>query len=84
LRRAFTPGDKNYNAQFWYARQLCIAGKYEEARPLFATLSEARVPHREKTEVKGFVRNGDGTPKRFDGAVLFMKPTFGFFSIRAT
>ena len=31
LRRAFSPGDKNYTAQFLFARQLCISGKYEEA-----------------------------------------------------
>jgi hypothetical protein len=32
--RSFAPGDKNYEAQFWYARQLFLAGKGEEAQKI--------------------------------------------------
>jgi hypothetical protein len=33
--RSFAPGDRNYEAQFWYARQLFLAGKGEEAQKIF-------------------------------------------------
>ena len=62
LRRAFAPGDKNYHAQFWYARELCLVDKYEEARTLFATLGEANMPNYEKTQVRGLVRDKVGAP----------------------
>jgi tetratricopeptide (TPR) repeat protein len=35
--RSFAPGDRNYEAQFWYARQLFLAGKGEEAQKIFLT-----------------------------------------------
>jgi SIR2-like domain len=44
LRRAFNPGDRNYRAQFLFARELCIAEKYDDAKPIFAKLAEASIP----------------------------------------
>ncbi|WP_404309934.1 hypothetical protein [Neorhodopirellula lusitana] len=43
LRRAFTPGDKNYDAQLMHARQLYIMKGHKEAQPYFAELAKARV-----------------------------------------
>jgi hypothetical protein len=78
LRRAFVPGDKNYQAQFLYARELCIVNKYEDARPIFATLAEARVPFQQKTEVGNYVMNSDGSRRRMHGSVTVLKPSYGF------
>lgn len=78
LRRSFSPGDRNLQAQFWYARQLCIAGHTEEAIQLFKTLGEARVPFKEKTIVRGIVKRDDGTPREFVGTIIVSKGTFGF------
>jgi cold shock CspA family protein len=78
LRRAFSPGDRNYSAQFFYARQLCVSGKYEDARPLFAALSEARIPFSEKTRIQGVLRDKKGDPKIFNGTIVAILPTFAF------
>ncbi len=78
LRRSFSPGDKNLQAQFWYARQLCIAGQYDGARPIFKSLSEARVPFKEKEEVRGLLRQSDGTSREFVGTVTFLRAAFGY------
>jgi len=44
LRRAYTPGDQNFDAQLLHARQLYIGGSFEEARRLFEGIGSARVP----------------------------------------
>jgi hypothetical protein len=44
LRRAFIAGDKNYDAQVLYGRQLFISGERAASKELFASLSKARVP----------------------------------------
>jgi len=44
LRRAYTPGDQNLDAQHLDERQLYIGGSFEEARRLFEGIGSARVP----------------------------------------
>jgi tetratricopeptide (TPR) repeat protein len=83
LRRSFSPGDKNYHAQFWYARELCLVNKFEDARPIFATLSEARLPYYDKTEVRGDVRDQQGNPRPFAGTVTYVRPSFAFVQSEA-
>jgi len=78
LRRAFSPGDKNYYAQFWFARELCLVDKYEEAQSFFATLREARLPYYDKTEIRGHVRDASGNPRRFEGTIIVVRPTYAF------
>ncbi len=73
LRRSFTEGDGNWQAQFWYARQLSVSGKYETARPLFRALAEAPIPYREKKEERGTVRTGNGSPQVFLGRVTRLR-----------
>jgi tetratricopeptide (TPR) repeat protein len=78
LRRAFSPGDKNYYAQFWYARELCLVGQHQDAQPLFTTLKEAKLPYYDKTEIRGRVLDQSGNPRRFDGTILAVRPTYAF------
>lgn len=78
LRRSFAPGDRNYQAQFLYARELCLVGKYEDAKPLFAKLSEARLPFQRKVAVGYFLRSDKGEPVLLGGSVLFVKSSYGF------
>jgi len=81
LRRSFTPGDNNLQAQFWYARQLAIAGHYQEARPIFKRLEEASLPYREKTEVRGILLDASGAPVEKLGIVSLWRETWGFMTI---
>ena len=46
LARSYTPGDASYEAQFWHARQLFIAGQYIQSKALFRSLSKAKVANR--------------------------------------
>lgn len=78
LRRSFVPGDRNYQAQFLFARELCIVGNYEDAKPFFAKLSEARLPFQQKIEVGHFIKDADGKALRVGGSVLFLKSSYGF------
>jgi tetratricopeptide (TPR) repeat protein len=78
LRRSFAPGDRNYQAQFWYARQLTIMGKYEDARILFRDLNEGRIPFREKTQRRAPVKGGDGKNIEYTGVISNLRDTFGF------
>ncbi|TWU17441.1 hypothetical protein Pla52o_52450 [Novipirellula galeiformis] len=48
LRRSFTPGDKNYDAQLMHARQLYIMKGHKEAQPYFSELATARVSMSER------------------------------------
>lgn len=78
LRRSFSPGDKNLQAQFWYARQLCISDRFEDARQIFSILSDARVPFKEKKEVRGILRQRDGSPRELAGTIAVLRDAFGF------
>ncbi|WP_439600723.1 SIR2 family protein [Devosia sp.] len=78
LRRSFATGESNRQAQFWYARQLSIAKRIDESKELFSALSDAAIPFREKTEVRGRILGPEGTPQRFSGAVVSLGETYGF------
>ncbi|MEQ8751022.1 MAG: SIR2 family protein [Amphiplicatus sp.] len=80
LRRSFISGAKQYQAQFWYARQLCICDKYDEAKPLFDSLGDLRVPYSERIEIRGTVRTATGAQRRFVGSVAAMRASYGFIS----
>jgi cold shock CspA family protein len=43
LKRSFTEGDANYDAQLLYGRQLFINGEIESSKEVFRRLSEARL-----------------------------------------
>ncbi|HEY4678042.1 MAG TPA: SIR2 family protein [Candidatus Angelobacter sp.] len=51
LRRSFTQGDSNFDAQLLYARQLFINGKPAECRKIFEQLRLVRVPPSVKTRL---------------------------------
>ena len=50
LQRSFTAGDQNHEARFWYARQLCLTGSFQEAKPIFASLRALPLPFKQKHE----------------------------------
>lgn len=78
LKRSFSSGDKNRQAQFWYARQLCISDNYEDARPIFRALADARLPFREKKEVRAPIRQSDSLARVYQGTISSIRGQFGF------
>lgn len=51
LKRSFTKGDSNYEAQLLYGRQLFINGKLDESRDIFRALAKAKVGYNIKRRV---------------------------------
>ncbi len=77
LRRAFTDGDSNNEALFWYARQLYLNGEIEEAQTRFRTLNGLTINPAMKRSVRGVVCQ-DGTPTIFTGTVVRFFSDYGF------
>lgn len=78
LRHSFAPGDKNYEAQFWYARQLCLAGKGGDAQNFFSKLKQLHLPYRQKHKSRGIVLDKDGNLMVFYGQIYERQASFGF------
>ena len=72
IKRAYTPGDNNYDAQLLYARQLYINGNYENSREIFNTLKQARIGFEEKIKPL-YPLNGD-----YHGVIYQMEADFGY------
>lgn len=85
-RRGFTPGDRNYQAQFWYARYAYNsneANHHQEALDMFMELRKARLSH----DNKNIIRDYDGgidNPSRYDGVIHRKRSGFGFLKIDGT
>jgi cold shock CspA family protein/tetratricopeptide (TPR) repeat protein len=80
LKRSYTPGDGNFEAQFWHARYLFERGEdgdQDEARKLFRDLRRAPVAHDRRTKIRSYVLDGL-RPQTFTGVVLRKDEGFGF------
>ncbi|MBX3386401.1 MAG: SIR2 family protein [Phycisphaeraceae bacterium] len=76
LRRAFTEGDRNLEAQFLYARQLYVNGKVSESRERFRRLKNERTDWRTRNKPKeAWLDNGN--QKRFRGRVTRVTRHYG-------
>lgn len=82
-RRAYTPNDSNYRAQFWYARFAFLSNKENErraAREIFNSLRKARMPHAERHRVRDY-EGGAESPTSMIGAIKTKREAFGFITI---
>lgn len=78
FQRAFVPGDKQYEARFWYARHLCLAGKWPEAKLIFETLKSLSIPYSQRAGLRAPILNSDGTERLFYGQVMRNRGDIGF------
>jgi len=83
LRRSFTEGDKNLDAQFWHARQLYINGKLSEAEQRFEKFNEQRMDPKIRHTARG-EWSEHGKPKMFAGRVIRWEQYYGFIERDAT
>ena len=74
LKRSFTAGDSNYDAQLLYARNLFLQGE-AESRAAFATLGKAQVSPQVKNRLL-YPLEG----KRFTGSIWRLEATHGFLT----
>lgn len=81
FRRAFTPGDDNHEAQFWYARYAFESDdgeKSREANDIFRRLRNVRMGHDARIRIRDTISNGDSLPTRFTGTVSRTEIAHGF------
>ncbi len=76
FRRSFSEGDSNFDAQFWFARELFLSGEYPEARKLFEHLKEAPISPTIKRRIRGVLMDTDGKRMRFSGTVVKREDTY--------
>ena len=82
LRRSFTTGDHNFEAQFWYAREAFLDGKYDEAARVFRGLTDAPIPSKEKTEIRGIILDKDRRESVYIAEVVNVEATYTFVKCR--
>ncbi|MEI6076454.1 MAG: SIR2 family protein [Verrucomicrobiota bacterium] len=74
LQHSFSPGDRNFDAQLLYGRQLYVSGNHDGAKEVFRRMKEARV----SPETKGkLLYPLDG---EYRGAVIRMEGNYIFLS----
>ena len=76
LRHGFTLGDNNYEAQFWYARELFLQKRFAEARELFNSLHE-RAPSRFRGKEGVPVKQGENLVE-YGGYVIRREEGYAF------
>jgi cold shock CspA family protein len=83
FKRAFTSGDNNHEAQFWYARYAFESDdteKRREAKTIFRRLRSVPMGHGARIRVRDRMSNGALIPSRFTGTVSRVEVAHGFVS----
>ena len=82
-QRAFTPGDKNYQAQFWFARFALETQDdklVEKATATFNFLRKAHVDHSMRVKIRDYY-GSTNSPKQVRGIIISRRATFGFIKV---
>ena len=77
LRRGFTEGDSNVEAQYWYARQLYVNGDIADAQARFRELRDLPLDPAVKRAIRGEIVDGDDA-RRFSGTIDRLEFNFAF------
>ena len=78
LRRSFSEGDNNLDAQFWYGRQLYINDKAEVAQRVFQKLAGTAMSPHMRFRHRGQWLKEDGTPRVFSGKCTILDAAYGY------
>ncbi len=77
LRRSFTPGDSNFEGQFWYARELFLRNRLSDAHTVFESLNE-RAPGRFRSDAAAEVVDRNGQFVTYEGTIARKEEGYGF------
>jgi len=80
FKRGFTPSDKNYNAQFWFAFYSYVIGDLkgvETAKKIFRFLRDAPIPFEDRMKIRYHLKK-NGDVLIFEGKVTKKSINFGF------
>lgn len=78
LGRAFTDGDSNYDAQFWFVRQNYLYGDKAAASRVWGNLKKARMSPEEKHRVREIYKDGKGKAFVLTGHVVSVTDNYCF------
>jgi len=78
FRSGFSNGDSNYEAQFWYARELFLIENYDEAEKYFSTLKNSPVPPSVRNDARGICTNDENEVRYFIGKIVKKEETYLF------
>lgn len=82
LKRSFSPGDTNYDAQFWYGRHNYLYGNRKEAEEIFRKLKSTNLPPNLRRRLQGNSLDSSGMEIVYSGEVV--SEHVDFFFIRST
>lgn len=85
-RRAFSPGDKNYQAQFWYARYLFFSAdssKHKQSEDVFAQIRNGRFSFEDRHKVRDY-DGSKSSPRVHSGRIVKKRENFGFLVMDGT
>jgi len=80
LRRSFSDGDSNYEAQFWSARHEFLYGDRARATRIYEAFSKRAHPYVDTSRKRAPVRQVDGSLQLYTGSVVSVKGDFAFVS----
>src|SRR5262249_34865790 len=78
LRRSFTAGDQNYDAQFWFGREAFILGNFTESRAIFDSLGRANLPAHLRNQIRGVISDESGRSRVYIGDVVTIEDAYMF------
>lgn len=81
LKRGFTPGDSQLEAQFWYARHCLLFGQQEQATAAFKALADAAGSSEDKRRVRSVLKDVTGERVLLSGWVKTMHENFCFLYV---
>ncbi len=77
LKRGFSEGDNNYEAQFWFARELFAQGDFETAKKAFEAIHE-RAPGRFRNAPAARLEDAAGRPASKLGRIERLEEGYAF------
>lgn len=83
LYKSFVPGDRNYEAQFWFARYLFEStdpDRVKQSRELFKSLRDAPIPFPKKKIIRDCIQD-NGAYRTFYGTLSKKSDGYGFVTI---
>lgn len=78
LKRSFSPGDANFEAQLWFARHHYLYGDRQIAKQLFESLKQVRLSPKQKGAIQGEVNDSTGKLQIFKGRITSEHVSFCF------
>lgn len=80
LKRSFSDGDSNFEAQFWSARHEFIHGDRGKAAKIYETFTKRAHPYVDAARKRAPIKRVDGTAELFEGAITSLRGDFAFVS----